>query len=60
MCSVFTDDKQVTLVCNTEKDRHVHLNLRTAGNSYMYVYTQSYPPYKNKDLQNRQSNGLLT
>ena len=51
MCSTsFTNDNQVTLACNIEKDRHVHLNLRTAGNSYVHVLCiqNCIPKYKKR------------
>ena len=51
MCSAFMNDNQVTLACNTEKDQHVYLILRTAGNSYMhvvYMYTKLHPQIQEK------------
>ena len=31
LCSAFADEESPSLSCNTEKDRHIRLNIRTAG-----------------------------
>lgn len=36
-CSALVEDTPTTLTCNTEKDKHIRLNLRTAGIMYNYV-----------------------
>lgn len=38
ICSALVDDESTTLTCNTQKDQHARLNMRTAGTCIVELY----------------------